>query len=311
MQQIACFLHKVVLECIHKTRNKIKEDIKMKKFKSLFIAIMVLVTAVVATTILAGCTKYEFTKAVALKAEDQELEEYAFAVKKGNTEMLNKLNAFFSLDSTKELIENSLKYHTGVIQEKPIKASVLSDNTGAEITMVTEAGFAPYEYEGGGEGAVNQVIGVDVDLMIAFAEANNFKLKLKNTEFKSVIPEVSSNDMYIGAAGITVTEERKEKVDFANSYIKTIQYIISDQANSYKTIDQLAGLKVGFQASTTGQFVIEDFNKAVAEGEIDAKKIADKSYDKVMAAYQDLKNGKIAAIVIDEYVALGLVENDK
>lgn len=283
----------------------------MKKFKSLFISVMVLVTAVVATTILAGCTKYEFTKAVALRAEDQELEEYAFAVKKGNTAMLDKLNAFFSLDSTKQLINKSLEYHTGVTQEKPITASVLNDNTGAEITMVTEAGFAPYEYEGGGEGAVNQVIGVDVDLMIAFAEANNFKLKLKNTEFKSVIPEVAGDDMYIGAAGITVTEERKKQVDFANPYIKTIQYIISDEANSYKTIDQLAGLKVGFQASTTGQFVVEDFNKAVEEGEIDAKAIAEKSYDKVMAAYQDLKNGKIAAIVIDEYVAIGLVENDK
>ena len=133
----------------------------MKKFKSLFISVMVLVTAVVATTILAGCTKYEFTKAVALRAEDQELEEYAFAVKKGNTAMIDKLNAFFSLDSTKQLIDKSLEYHTGVTQEKPITASVLNDNTGAEITMVTEAGFAPYEYEGGGEGAVNQVIGVD------------------------------------------------------------------------------------------------------------------------------------------------------
>lgn len=283
----------------------------MKKFKSLFISVMVLVTAVVATTILAGCTKYEFTEAVALRAEDQELEEYAFAVQKGNTEMLDKLNAFFSLDSTKELIEKSMDYHTGVSQEKPIKASVLNDNTGAEITMVTEAGFAPYEYEGGGEGAINQVVGLDVDLMIAFAEANNFKLKLLNTEFNSVIPEVAKSKMSIGAAGITVTEKRKEQVDFANPYIKTIQYIVSDKANSYKTIDQLAGFKVGFQASTTGQFVIEDFNKAVAEGEIDAKEIVEKSYGKVMAAYQDLKKGKIAAIVIDEYVAIGLVENDK
>ncbi|MDE6565654.1 MAG: ABC transporter substrate-binding protein, partial [Clostridia bacterium] len=279
---------------------------------TLFIALMVLVTAAVATTILVGCTKYEFTEAVALEMTDQEIEEYAFAVKKGNTTLLNQLNEFFALNSTSELIEKSLKFHTGVTTEAPMDASILNDNTGDEITMVTEAGFAPYEYEGAGKGAVNKVIGIDVDLMIAFAEANNYKLKLINTEFKTIIAEVDKSDKAIGAAGMTVNEERLEKVDFATPYIETIQYIISDKANSFTTTEQLAGLKVGVQNSTTGEYyVVDAFNKAIDDGEISAEKINKKGYDKVMAAYNDLKKGKIAAIVIDEYVAKGLVENDK
>lgn len=285
----------------------------MKKFKTLFIAAIVLVTAVIAATLLVGCTKYEFTEAVAERMTDQEIEEYAFAVQKGNTTLLNQLNDFFAMDTTTELIGKSLNYHTGVdISEKPISADVLKDNTGKVITMVTEAGFAPYEYEGGGEGAVSKVVGVDVDLMIAFCATYNYKLKVLNTSFNSIIPEVQKSDSAIGAAGITINNKRKEQVDFATPYIETIQYIISDKNNAYKTMADLAGLKVGIQSGTTGElFVVDEFNKQVEAGDIKAKKIIKRPYDKVMAAYQDLKNGKIAAVVIDEYVAKGLVEKDK
>ena len=283
----------------------------MKKLKTLFIAIMVIVTAVVATAILAGCTKYEFTEAVVNRAEGQE-EMYAFCVQKGNSTLLAQINAFFAKEETKTLINKSLEYHEGDKGEgtqTPVDASILSDNTGKTITMVTEAGFAPYEYIGSGKGSVQGYVGLDVDLMIQFCEDNNYKLAIKDTEFDSIFLELGENKEeavnYIGAAGITIKPARKEKVDFATPYITTYQAIISSKENGYKTLDQLAGLNIGVQAGTTGQDIAEEYNKT-AENDKKIKKIKD--YSQVMQAFLDLKAGRIAAVIIDEAVAMQLVK---
>lgn len=283
----------------------------MKKFKTLFIATIVLVTTVVSVCILGGCTKYDFTEAVVNRAEGQE-EMYAFCVQKGNTALLTQINAFFAKEETSALIEKSLAYHEGGKSEGaavPVDASILADNTGKTITMVTEAGFAPYEYSGSGKGSVEGYVGLDVDLMIQFCEDNNYKLAIKDTEFDSIFLELGKDKdkavNYIGAAGITIKPARKEKVDFATPYITTYQAIISSKENAYKTLDQLAGLNIGVQAGTTGQDIAEDYNKNASQDK-QIKKIKD--YSQVMQAFLDLKAGRIAAVIIDEAVAMQLVK---
>ena len=173
--------------------------------------------------------------------------------------------------------------------------------------MVTEAGFAPYEYtKTTGAGVVNKVAGVDVDMMMLFCEEYNYKLDLLDIEFKTIPTKVNESANYVGAAGMTITAEREEVVDFAVPYIQTKQYIISDTANSFKTIAELKGKKIGAQESTPGDFLLAD---EVEAGVLKDSNATVKTYEKVMVAFQDLLAGKLDAIVIDEFVAKGLVAN--
>lgn len=273
----------------------------MKKFGLLLTVVAVAVTSIVALT---ACNqnKKEF---VTNLFEGTDNEDYAFCVKKGNTALLEQLNAFVAEESTKAALKVSMNYHTGV-SDTTIEYPNLSDNTGATITMVTEAGFAPYEYtKTTGAGVVNKVGGVDVDMMMLFCEKYNYKLDLLDVEFKAIPTEVNKSDLYVGAAGMTVTEERKEVVDFATPYIQTKQYIISTKDSNYKTMADLKGKKIGVQESTTGNFMIED----ALEKDLKGSNAECISYKKVSVAFQDLISGKLDAIVIDEFVAKGLVAN--
>ena len=165
----------------------------------------------------------------------------------------------------------------------------------------------------------NEIGGLNVGLNVDFISGpitnydgtadNNYKLAIKDTEFDSIFLELGENKEeavnYIGAAGITIKPARKEKVDFATPYITTYQAIISSKENGYKTLDQLAGLNIGVQAGTTGQDIAEEYNKT-AENDKKIKKIKD--YSQVMQAFLDLKAGRIAAVIIDEAVAMQLVK---
>ena len=95
---------------------------------------------------------------------------------------------------------------------------------GKEDTIIvhTNAYFAPFEYYDGTE-----IVGVDVDIMNLVGEKLGKKVEFKNTTFSVIIDNVSAGKVCdAGAAGITVTDARKEKVDFSNTYFTSVQYVI-------------------------------------------------------------------------------------
>ena len=287
----------------------------MKKlFKKLGLALTATALAVTTVVGLTACGGESKTQMTALAFEGMDAEDYAFCVKKGNAELKAQLDEFFAEQSTKDAINVSLNYHTGA-SETTIDYPTLSDNKGKTITMVTEAGFAPYEFtKTEGKGVVNGVGGVDVDMMMLFCEKFDYKLDLLDVEFKAIPEEVNKSNDRIGAAGMTITEERKLVVDFAVPYIKTKQFIISKKGVDCSTMDSLKGKKIGCQESTTGDFIVGDAVAAVgstesATGELAGSGATHNSYKKVSVAFQDLINGKLDAIVIDEFVAKGLVAN--
>ena len=113
-----------------------------------------------------------------------------------------------------------------------IIAAVIINNTKEEkdeLIMVTEAGFAPYEfYEG------NEVVGVDVEIGKKIAEKLGKTLKVKDTDFDSIINEVKSGKGDFGAAGLSITEERLKEVDFSIEYATSKQVIIVKKDSSIK-----------------------------------------------------------------------------
>ena len=112
---------------------------------------------------------------------------------------------------------------------------------GDELVMVTEAGFKPYEYYEGGE-----IVGVDVDIAEEIAKYLGKKLVVKDVAFDSIINELNSGKADFAAAGMSVTPERMEEVDFSLEYVVSNQ-VVMVRKNSDISLDKIDGKKIAVQ----------------------------------------------------------------
>ena len=151
------------------------------------------------------------------------------------------------------------------------------------LVMATNAEFPPYEYYEGEE-----VVGIDVDIAKAVAEELGMELKIEDMAFDSVIPAVSSGKADIALAGLTVTDERKENLNFTDTYAKATQVIIVKEDSAIAGPDDLEGKKIGVQLGTTGDLYASDIKDAEVE-----------QYNKGFEAVQATMQGKIDAVIID------------
>lgn len=159
-----------------------------------------------------------------------------------------------------------------------------SDSESAEtLVMATNAEFPPYEYYDG-----NNIVGIDVDIANAIAEELGMELKIEDMAFDSVITAVSSGKADIGLAGLTVTEDRLENVNFSDTYATATQVIIVAEGSDIKSVADLEGKSIGVQLGTTGDFFASDVEGATVE-----------QYNKGFEAVQALSQGKIDAVMID------------
>ena len=119
-----------------------------------------------------------------------------------------------------------------------------------KLVMATNAEFPPYEfYEG------KEVVGIDADIAAAVAEEMGMELEIEDMAFDSIITAVTSGKADIGAAGMTVTEERLENVDFTDTYATATQVIIVKEDSAIAGPDDLTGKKIGVQLGTTGDIL--------------------------------------------------------
>ncbi len=167
------------------------------------------------------------------------------------------------------------------------------------IIVQTNAFFAPFEYYEGTE-----IKGVDVEVMNMVGEKLGKEVVFNNVEFSAIIDNVEAGKVCdAGAAGITITDERKEKVDFSIPYYTSVQYVIfakDDTTITTKTVDgneyivweALAGKTLGTQTDTTGWIY--------TDGEINATADNDYGYDGVLyGTNTELKNFDTAQLAAD------------
>lgn len=154
------------------------------------------------------------------------------------------------------------------------------DNT---LVMATNAEFPPYEfYEG------NEVVGIDAEIAAAIAEELGMELVIEDMAFASIISAVQSGKADIGVAGMTVTEDRLENVNFSDTYATATQVIIVVDGSEIQTADDLVGKTIGVQLGTTGDIFASDVEDATIE-----------QYNKGFEAVQALSQGKVDAVIID------------
>lgn len=161
------------------------------------------------------------------------------------------------------------------------------------LTMATNAAFPPYEYY---EGDV--IVGIDAEIAQLLANKLGMELKITDMEFNGIISAVQNGVADVGLAGMTVTEDRLESVNFSESYATGIQVVIVPEDSDIKTIDDLTGKYIGVQEATTGDaYASDDYGEEFI-----------KRYTNGSTAVSALMNGTVDAVIIDNEPAKVFVE---
>lgn len=171
------------------------------------------------------------------------------------------------------------------------------------LSMATNAEFPPYEYVEG-----EDVVGIDVDIAQAIADKLGMELKVDNMNFDSIIPAITSGKDAIGAAGMTVTDERKKNVDFTDSYATGVQVVIVREDSKITDVKDLttkgADNTIGVQLGTTGDIYCTSDIQDKGFGKV-------QQFNKGADAVQALVSGKIDCVVIDNQPAKEFVKANK
>ena len=192
-----------------------------------------------------------------------------------------------------------------------------------KIIVDTNAYFAPFEYYN----SKGEIVGVDVEIMKLVGEKLGKEVEFKNTDFSVIIDNVSSGKLYdAGAAGITITAARQEKVDFSNPYYTSVQYVImkvdSDletrEANGVEYIvwEALAGKRLGTQLDTTGWIYTDGEINATEDndygyaGTLYGTNTTHTAYDSAQLAADAVKAGQCDVVIIDELPAQFITEKN-
>lgn len=163
-----------------------------------------------------------------------------------------------------------------------------------KLVMGTNAEFPPYEFVGDD----GNFAGIDVEIAQAIADKLGMELEIRDMAFNSLITAVQNDSVDLVLAGLTVDEERKEAVNFTESYATGVQVIIVKEDSTIASADDLEGKKIGVQTGTTGDaYCTEDYGQENV-----------KQYDNGALAVAALVNSQVDCVVIDNEPAKNYVK---
>lgn len=178
------------------------------------------------------------------------------------------------------------------------EANASTDNSQDETTELligTNAEFPPFEFIADNEsGVLGKYDGIDMAIAKKIGEKVGKEVVIMDMPFDSLALAYSSNKIDLIIAAMTITEEKKESLDFSIPYYSSKQYIAVAIDNTEITSDaDLAGKKIGVQTGTTGDFIATD--------DIENSEVY--RYPRPFDAFNGLMNGDIDAVVVDVPVA--------
>lgn len=279
----------------------------MKKIVALLLAVMMVAS-------LAACGPKtdggdDANGAAQLKILDTEYvtEDYAIAVAKGNSELLEQINTALATLKDNGALQQVMDYYISGTGELPtFQQDVAAD---AEVlTMATNAEFPPYEsYDNADD---EKIVGIDAVVAGLIADELGMKLEISDMGFDSIIPSVVSGKADMAMAGLTVTDERKESVDFSEPYATGVQVVIVRSDSEINSPDDIATMiadgkdvQIGAQIATTGYIYASDTPENGGYGEEHVQ-----AFPKGADAVQALLTGKIDCVIIDNEPAKAFVE---
>lgn len=156
------------------------------------------------------------------------------------------------------------------------------------LVVGTNAEFPPFEFVGDD----GEPDGFDIALIKAVGEKLGVEVQVENMEFASLVSSIGSK-IDVAIAGMTVTDERKEAVDFSESYYVAVQYVLLPEGSEIATAEDLKNKAIGVQLGTTGDLIASEIEGATVS-----------QYNKAVDAVNDLVNGRVDCVIIDKNPAL-------
>lgn len=205
--------------------DEVNDDSQMKRYNKGADAIQALKTGKIDCVVIDSLPAEKFVEAnddLKIIENIWEPEEYAMCLKKGNTELLDQMNA--ALAELKEdgtldkIMGNYIGDDTGSYQYETPEGT---EYPNGKLVMATNAEFAPWEYKEG-----DDIVGIDPDIVKAMCDKMGYDLEIDDMMFESILAAVTSGKADFGAAGMTVKEERLESVDFTDTYANASQVVI-------------------------------------------------------------------------------------
>ena len=248
--------------------------------------------------------------AVTAKVIDVELteEQYAYGVDKNQPELLEEVNAFIAEIKENGTFDEICDHYFGDGEPVAVE-SAEEDASKEQLVVATNAEFAPFENMEG-----DKYYGIDMEIAKALADYLGQELVIVNMSFDAVCLSVGQSKCDIAMAGLTITEERKEVVNFSESYYNAAQKIVVPSNNTEfdecAAAEDVAAIlnekddttKVGFQAGTTGQF----YTEGDADWGFDGYAVEAIGYDNGSLAVQDMLNGNLDYVIIDAAPAVAI-----
>jgi|YNPMSStandDraft_2_1061718.scaffolds.fasta_scaffold00507_20 polar amino acid transport system substrate-binding protein len=168
------------------------------------------------------------------------------------------------------------------------------------LTVGTNAEYPPFESK---DEKTGEFVGIDMELIKLIADNLGMKLNIIDMDFDALIPSLQAKKIDAAIAAITITEERKNVVDFSIPYYIANQAIIAKKQSAIviNSINDLAKYKIGVQNGTTGQIYIDE--NLVATGKMPPNNFI--KYPTNIEAITDMLNGNIDLVIIDDSAAMG------
>ncbi|MCU0829997.1 MAG: transporter substrate-binding domain-containing protein [Rhizobiaceae bacterium] len=186
----------------------------------------------------------------------------------------------------------------------PAQASDLPDLAGRTVVVVTENAYPPLQFI---DPKTNEQIGWEYDAMAELAKRLNFTVEYKNISWDAMIQAVSDGQFDIGMTGITIKDDRKEKVDFSDSYMVSESFMLvrgdETRFSDAKTFAAFADGLIGAQAGTTPFYTAV---YSVLDGNEQNPRI--KLFETFGASVEALKNGDVDTVLTDGTAGKGYVE---
>ena len=161
------------------------------------------------------------------------------------------------------------------------------DTDGQVYTVATDNAYVPFEYL---DDETGELVGFDIDLMTALAEEAGIEIEFETLEFSGIVAGLESGRFDAGIAGMTITEERQENIDFTQPYYEAglILAVTQDKADEIQSIDDVAGKVVATRVGSTS----EEYLQQNTDAEIEA-------FPEIVEAYQNVLAGRADAVLYD------------
>lgn len=186
----------------------------------------------------------------------------------------------------------------GKKEEAPAPAASAPAPSVKNYVVGTDAAYAPFE----SQNERGEIVGFDIDIMKAIAAAAGFEVRFINTPWEGIFNSLGQGDRDMVISAVTITDERRQTMDFSDPYFDAAQLIAVPQGSPVSSFEDLRPLKVGVQTGTTGD---EAVTRLLGKNSTSIKR-----FESTPMALKELEAGGVDAVVADNGVVGHYIANN-